>query len=253
MSDLKTKQNGNASHDVMWSCMTRVFSLADDEASAVRASAGPVESGAPGAELIAGGAHSGPPRILLHGWAAEQRVLSDGRRQILRFVLPGDIFGLKSKHHASVPAVTAISAVTFAPMHLMGASAEEEGSVFARIADTLSAETIQGLRNHVVRLGRLSAYERVAHLMLELYFRLDRVGLTDGPVFEMPLSQDVLADAVGLSTVHTNRVLQKLRGEGLLETRRNLYSLPNLERLAEVADYGTAGQPDRFAPIVLAR
>lgn len=223
--------------------MTRAYSLTADQANAVRASAGSAESGHPGAELIGDDTYSGPPRILLHGWAAEQRVLSDGRRQILRFVLPGDIFGFRPTPHISIPAVTAISAVAYAPIHLLGASAEEEGSVFARIADTISAEMIQGLRNHVVRLGRLSAYERVAHLMLELYFRLERVGLTNGPAFEMPLSQDVLADAVGLSTVHTNRILQRLRSEGLLETRHNLCCLTELKKLAQIADYGPLPRP----------
>jgi len=243
MDGLKTRQNGTVSHDVMWRCMTRVFSLGADEANAVKASAGPIENEHPGAELAGDDTNSRPPRILLHGWAAEQRVLSDGRRQILRFILPGDIFGFSPKPHLPVPAVTAISTVTYAPIHFLGASAEEEGPLFTKIADTVSAEMIQGLRNHVVRLGRLSAYERVAHLMLELYFRLDRVGLTDGPVFEMPLSQDVLADAVGLSTVHTNRILQKLRSEGLLETRHNLCCLTELKKLAQIADYSGPGQP----------
>lgn len=243
MYSLKTKQPASGSQDFLGVCLRRIFSLMPVEAEAVRLAIGPIESEHPGVELIRDDVTSqSQPRILLQGWAAEQHVLSDGRRQIFRFILPGDIFGLQTGPHVSVPAVTAISPVSFATMHMFGA-AEEAASAFAKIADIVSGDAIKGLRNHVVRLGRLSAYERMAHLMLELYFRLERVGLANGGAFEMPLSQAVLADALGLSTVHANRVLQKLRSEGLLETRHNLCSLPDLKKLAEIADYSHLPQP----------
>ena len=247
MDGLKTKQTSNALQSVVWNCMVRTLSLTAEEANAVRTGVGPAENAPPGSELAKDDVFSElrSPRILLQGWAAEQQVLGDGRRQIFRFVLPGDVFGLQMTPHASMANVTAVSAVTHAPLRLSSPLAEEGGPtpVFAKIADILLAEFIRELQNQVVRLGQLSAYERVAHLMLELYFRLDRVGLTKGLTFEMPLSQEILADALGLSAVHTNRVLQKLRSDGLLEIQRNTYCLMDLRKLALIADYGALRRP----------
>lgn len=173
------------------------------------------------------------------GWAAEQQVLTDGRRQIFRFVLPGDIFGFGAEFQLSAGTITAVTSVVHAPIQSFAIDGERGGlaRLFAKIGDTLLDERICGLQAHVVRLGCLTAYERMAHLVLDLYFRLERVGLAENCLFELPLPQEVLADALGLSMVHTNRVLQKLRSDRLLETKRNLYALPSLQKLAQVADY----------------
>jgi CRP-like cAMP-binding protein len=94
------------------------------------------------------------------------------------------------------------------------------------------------LLDHVVRLGRHTAYERVAHLLLELRERLAAAGLGDDRRFPLPVTQEVLADALGLSVVHINRILQQLRRERLIETRAGQAVLLDPELLVQVADYG---------------
>jgi CRP-like cAMP-binding protein len=256
MDGLKIKQIDPGSYrHLTWNSMTRTFALSEDECGSLQARIGPIEIGAPNAELA--NARPSQPHLLLQGWAAEQHVLTDGRRQIFRFILPGDIFGFDAKFQLPASTMTAITSVVHAPILFVAADEESDGltQLFTKIGHTLLAESIKGLQAHVVRLGCLTAYERMAHLFLDLYFRLERVGLAENRAFEMPLPQEVLADALGLSTVHTNRVLQKLRSDGLIETKRNLYALPNLQKLAQVADYGAPPYPVRASasqPLVTA-
>jgi CRP-like cAMP-binding protein len=94
-----------------------------------------------------------------------------------------------------------------------------------------------------VRLGRQTACGRFAHLMLELSGRLARLGLVSGDSFAMPLTQEVLADALGLSVVHVNRTVQLLRREGLLDIRGGMVSLLQPERLRALASWAPLPQP----------
>ncbi len=93
------------------------------------------------------------------------------------------------------------------------------------------------LLDHIVRLGRQTAYERMAHLLLELRWRLAEVGLGDERKFPLPLTQEVLADALGLSIVHVNRTLQQLRREGLLEMRAGFVELLKPDVLIATSDF----------------
>jgi CRP-like cAMP-binding protein len=93
------------------------------------------------------------------------------------------------------------------------------------------------LLDSLVRLGRQTAYERVAHLLLELHRRLSVVGLAYDQRFSMPLTQEVLSDALGLSVVHVNRILQQLRREHLIELRSGGAILRAPAQLAIIADF----------------
>jgi CRP-like cAMP-binding protein len=91
-------------------------------------------------------------------------------------------------------------------------------------------------RERILSIGRRSALARIAHLMCELFVRLEVVGLTEGQSFRLPITQLDLADASGLTSVHVNRMLRQLRGEGLMTFRNSLveiHDLPALERVAE--------------------
>jgi len=93
------------------------------------------------------------------------------------------------------------------------------------------------LVNQVVRLGRQSAYERLIHLLLEFHDRLKARDAVEDGSFVMPFTQEVLSDALGLSTVHTNRTLQQLRREHLIETHAATVRLVDPLLLAEISDY----------------
>ena len=95
--------------------------------------------------------------------------------------------------------------------------------------DTLVSTSIQ--REWIVNLGQRDAFERVGHLLCELYLRLDGVGLTMGNSCELPLVQTDLADATGLSAVHVNRTLKELRAAGLIVLKGRMLHIPDLAAL----------------------
>lgn len=192
-------------------------------------------------ELYGEGYVIGRPKVLLSGWAARCRVLPDGRRQIFTFVLPGDAIGLCPRAEPIALSTTiGLTPTVTADAGPLAEAAFERAEEFPGIA---SAVTIAGLLedasllDHIVRLGRMTAYERMAHLLLELRWRLMAVGLGDERRFPMPLTQEVLADALGLSIVHVNRTLQHLRHEGLLETRGGYVELLKPEVLIATSDF----------------
>lgn len=147
------------------------------------------------------------PRLLVRGWAARVRQMADGRRQLLSFVLPGDLIGLCA--HPRPLAVTTVVALSDVAWCL---APPPRGS--ALLADAyatgLAMEEAYRLAQ-ICRLGRLNAQERVGDLLLELHGRLSLAGLADENGFDLPLTQEMLADALGLTPVHINRTLQQMR------------------------------------------
>jgi CRP-like cAMP-binding protein len=197
-----------------------------------------------GAELLAEGAAPRAPRLIISGWAVRQRLLPDGRRQIFNFLVPGDGVGFCMRPHplamAATTALTRVETVDASPVKL----AAQDPIAHPGLAQVMASASIideARLLDHVVRLGRQTAYERVAHLLLELRERLMVAGLGDELRFPLPATQEVLADTLGLSVVHINRILQQLRREKLIELHSGRVALLNPELLAGVADYRPAG------------
>lgn len=196
----------------------------------------------PGQELIAEGALARAPRLVVAGWAACQRVLPDGRRQIFRFILPGDGLGFAPQPSPPSPwSVTALTALeTIDAEEALAAAESGAAPGLAEAFAAARARERRQLLDQMVRLGQQTAYERMAHFLLELQGRLQAAGLGDEQRFPLPLTQEILADALGLSIVHVNRTLQQLRRQGLIELRSGVAILLNREALAQVADYGAA-------------
>jgi CRP-like cAMP-binding protein len=182
------------------------------------------------------------PQLIVSGWACRQRLLRDGRRQILGFLLPGDLVALGAVaspiSEASTVALTRLETIEMPDLAAAGAW---PGSSLAKLFHLSPAAEERRLIEHLVRLGRRTAYERVGHLLLELGERLQAVGMADGGRFPLPVTQEVLADALGLSVVHVNRILQQLRREGLIETQGGYVRLPSPRALAAAVDYTEAG------------
>ncbi|MFN3388131.1 MAG: Crp/Fnr family transcriptional regulator [Allosphingosinicella sp.] len=93
------------------------------------------------------------------------------------------------------------------------------------------------LRSWIVNLGRREAYAALGHLICELYVRMRNIGLTDDHHFDMPLTQEEIADALGLTPVHVNRVLQRLRAEGLISLKRSALTILDYPRLEQAAGF----------------
>jgi CRP-like cAMP-binding protein len=112
-----------------------------------------------------------------------------------------------------------------------------------RIARALWADMLVDaavFREWLANIGRRSAYRRVAHLLCEVMMRLDAVGLAQSGSYELPVTQTELADALGLSTVHINRILQQIRGEGLITFRGNMLMVHEWERLKAAGNFDQA-------------
>ncbi len=187
-------------------------------------------------EIIAEGDEIHAPRAILSGWACHQRILSDGRRQILSFLLPGDLIGLCPQRNpvASAP-ISAVTEVVTCPIP----SAAANSGLSDAYALSAALERHYFLAQ-ITRLGRLSAQERLADWFLETQERLALAGLASGDQFAVPLTQELLADTLGLTSVHINRTLQALRRDDLLSSKGGLITLTNRQHLENMVGYRAA-------------
>jgi CRP/FNR family transcriptional regulator, anaerobic regulatory protein len=171
----------------------------------------------PGATILLEGAPSESLFTVLSGWGFRYKTLEDGRRQILNFVLPGDLLGLQSSllrelHH---------SAEALTEMRLCIFRREGLGSLFRehpRLAfdlTWLAARQELVLDENLTSVGRRTARERMGALLLQLYRRAARIGLAEDHEIALPFTQQHLADALGLSLVHTNKTLKRLSQLGI--------------------------------------
>ncbi len=179
--------------------------------------------------------------LLTRGWALRYKLLSDGRRQILGFVIPGDFFGLRATlFDVADDTVQSLTECTICriPGEDFVAVLRDHPRLGMAIVWSIVRE-YSVLAEHLVSLGRRSALERTAHLLMELLNRLQLVQLAGEKDFELPLTQEILADALGLSIVHVNRTLRRLRQQGLIrldpQTRWIIIDKP--DDLAEIADF----------------
>lgn len=180
-------------------------------------------------------------RLVVAGWACRYRALPDGSRQILSFVLPGDLTGpirhLGLPSSCTVVALTELETVSAQPFAEAAAAADPAHPGLARAARLMAYLDDLLLCDQLVRLGRQNAPARFAHLMLELHDRLACVGLASGGCFAMPLTQEVLADALGLGIVQVNRLVPQLRRDGLLDIEDGVVTLTDPERLQALAGW----------------
>ena len=179
------------------------------------------------------------PRYLISGWACRFRHLSDGRKQIFDFILPGEGVGVCLRQSP----LANTSTVALTAVKLLDARALLLPEVLDACKDLLPALQAQAdaderrALDQIVRLGRLTALERMAHLFLGLHERLAVVGQAEGERFPLPVTQETLADVSGLSVVHVNRTMQELKRQNLVQVERGWARLLNRNALAQLADY----------------
>jgi len=179
--------------------------------------------------------------ILASGWVCSYKIQSDGLRQIIDVQIPGDFLGLRSvllrtSDHSFEP-ITDIEAVEVFATDLLTAFADTPRLATAIFWAASRDEAM--VVEHLVNVGRRDADARVAHFLLELGARLTLVGMGDMDGYECPLTQYHLADALGLSAVHVNRVLRKLREGGLATFRDGRVFIHDHDRLADIAGFDT--------------
>jgi CRP-like cAMP-binding protein len=177
--------------------------------------------------------------VIVSGWACELRILPDGRRQIFAFHLPGDIVDLNQADCGRRVSIALTRLETVDVEVLLAGDDEVRRNVSAALRQTMLRQDDR-LFDHMVRVGRLSARERVLNLLLDLHDRLSAAGLVKESTFRLPVTQEMFADALGLSIVHINRTLQQLRREGLISLRAGTVTLHNRHRLDALACYQPA-------------
>lgn len=174
-----------------------------------------------GQEIVHEGQTGHKVYILQQGWAVSFKLLPDGGRQIITFPLPGDCVGLRSvllrtsDHSFSALTDAVVSSVDASRMMRVFNEQPRLGAAILWAASRDEAMVVE----HLVSVGRRSAVERTAHFFVELSERLRLVGLVSDDTFNYPLNQYVLADALGLSAIHVNRVLRVLRELNLVTVK----------------------------------
>lgn len=193
-------------------------------------------------DIIADGAHSPDCHVILSGLACRYKILLDGTRQIMAFLIPGDlcdaeIFILRAMDHgvaAMTPTETALVSAEDMKAMLRETGCLGEALWWGTMTD------LGVLRERIIDHGRRNAYERISHLLYEMLVRYRMVELTRDDSFDFPITQTDLADATGLTPVHANRTLQKLRADGLIETSGKVMTILDPERLKDVAQFNGA-------------
>ena len=176
---------------------------------------------------------------MLEGWAYRYKILPDGSRQIMAFMMPGDfcdlhIGSLEEMDH-SVGTLTACQIVTISRDKMEELIVATPGLTHAFWRAQLIDQGV--LRAWIVSIGRRDALERIAHLMLELYVRMRGIGLADDNTCQVPLTQIVVGDALGLTPVHTNRIIRELRERDIMKIVSGKLTILNIDELSKVAGF----------------
>ena len=187
---------------------------------------------------------------LYAGWAFRYKTLADGRRQILNFLLPGDLIGLQQEFGEE--AAHGVELLTDCALCVFkGDGLWQLYSAHPRLGydiTWLAAQEESHVDDNLLTAGRRNALERVAMLLLHLYRRLERIGQAENGSIAFPLSQQHIADALGLSLVHTNKTLRRLVQLGLHEIVDGRLAILNPHALARVAEYYDT--PPRLLPLL---
>ena len=193
-------------------------------------------------DIIADGAHSNFCHVLLTGLACRYKLLPDGERQIMAFLVPGDlcdaeIFILKKMDHAVgtlTPSTTAMIRSDEMKKLLREISPICEALWWGTMTD------LGVLRGRIIDQGRRDATERLAHLLYEMLIRYRIGGTTSDNSVDFPVTQTDLADATGMTPSHVNRLLQRFREDRLIELRSRTLTITNPARLKVIAQFNAA-------------
>ncbi|MFL6785635.1 MAG: Crp/Fnr family transcriptional regulator [Sphingomicrobium sp.] len=177
--------------------------------------------------------------VLLEGYAFRHKLTGDGSRQILAINIPGEaldfqnLFLEEADHNVQMLSRGVVAEV---PRGAIEALVDAHPVVGRAILVTTLVEA-SIFREWVVNIGQRNARSRIAHLLCEFAYRLNAQNLSGDGACELPITQEQLADATGLTAVHVNRVLQALQREGLIARDRRMVRFPSWQRMQDVADF----------------
>jgi CRP-like cAMP-binding protein len=177
--------------------------------------------------------------LIVDGWACRYNLLEEGRRQILSFHIPGDIPDLQSLHlqimDHSLATITACTVAVIPHENLRDLALR-----FPRVGGALWRDTLVDaaiFRAWMTGIGRRTAFGRIAHLFCEMYLKMEAVGLADAHRCELPITQTDIADALGLTNVHVNRVLKEMRSQELITLQSNRLVIEDWAGLSRAGEF----------------
>ena len=192
-----------------------------------------------GTVLSAAGCLNNWPKVVVSGWAGRESISPSGRRQLLSIFLPGDLIGNRDEQRAlDLVEAVAISNVRVVSAEELFRAINADPIRYAGIVNGLSALRFleeHRFLEHMVRLGAQPALQRVAGFLLELFERCRAIGFVSGGSFVMPLTQEMLGQALGLSVVHVNRVIGHLKNDRLIDLNPGIFKILDPAGLASAA------------------
>jgi len=236
-----------ALHEQAWSNpllrkLDSIADISDEEKQAILDLPAAVKVCEADVDIVREGECSTDCVLILNGFVCRYKIMPDGRRQIMGFYILGDIPDLQSLHlHVMDNSLVALvrSSIALIPRKSLRDMLRRHPD----LSDVLWRDTLietAMVREWLIGLGRRSAYQRIAHLLCELHVRLRAVGLARENGCELPITQTEFADALGLSTVHVNRVLQDLRRDGLIVLRGSMLEIPDWRALQDAGEFDPA-------------
>ena len=198
-----------------------------------------VHKAEPGRYLVREGSMNDQSILILSGLAYRHKVSADGSRQIVSIHIPGDFVDLegallKTADH-NVQALTRCELAVVPRDALRDLLTKHPQIALAMWVDTLIDSSI--FREWIMNIGRRDARERLAHIFCEFALRLEVAGIGSTDGYELPMTQEQLADASGLTSVHVNRTLKAMDAEGLIRREKRFVFIPDWERLRSVAGF----------------
>jgi len=193
----------------------------------------------PGQEIVSEGRRCSSAFLITEGIAIRYRILRDGQRQILKFVLPGDFVGVRSCFFESALYSTKTltdAAIAVVPLARLIDLFDSHPGLAAKMLRLFAREAAADAER-LILLGRRPARDRIAHFLLELLVRLQTVGLADERSYRLPLTQEMIGDSLGLSIPYVNRVLHQLRDDGLVRIKDHVVIIDDIEELSAIADF----------------
>lgn len=219
--------------------LQNVSALSEDDRRALSKACRSTREFAARQDVISEGERPDHVHLILDGWAARYKLIADGARQFTAYLIPGDFCDLhvtilREMDHG-ILALTPITVAYIAHGELEALTAERPALTRALWWATLVDEAV--LRSWIVNIGRRDARTGIAHLMCEMHVRMRNVGLVEEGGFELPLTQEQLADTLGMTPVHANRVLRQLADDGLIAFKSRHLFIPDVAALRAVAGF----------------
>lgn len=219
--------------------LKHLYPLSEDEERILQAAFGGAVNVAKDDDIVHDGDHPTHCSLLMEGYVFRYKILRDGKRQILAFHFPGEIFDTQSFLLDTMD--HSVAALTPAKIGMIPHTAVREITErFPRITRALWKETLAEaaiFRQWLVSAGRRSAYERLAHLICETYVRQRAVDIGARLSVPWPFTQSELGDALGLTPIHINRTLQGLRGDGLIRLQGGVMDILDWDALVAAGEF----------------